>query len=71
MESITQAMNLMFEKFWEENGKDANFEEGDTITGVFNDGIVILEKENSKTSIKVLAGKPNHFDFDLNLLEKE
>jgi hypothetical protein len=71
IDTVTQAMEMMMKKFKEEFGADVKLEEGDEITGVFNDGIVIVGIEDRQLKIKVSAGEPYKFDFDLDLVEKE
>ena len=71
MEAISKAMEMMQKAMKEEYGQDAKLEEGDSITGVFNDGVMTMSLENGELKLDIKAGTPYKFDFDLNLVEKE
>jgi hypothetical protein len=69
MDSIGEALEMMFRKFKEEFGDDAQLEEGDEIVAVFNDAVIeISMNPGMDLKVNVMAGKPYIFDFDLNLL---
>lgn len=70
MTKIEKAIELILNKYKEENGGDLQLEEGDEIASVFNDGVIILGLENNTIKVKVLAGEPYVFDYELDLLEK-
>lgn len=68
MEIIGLAMEMMLKEFRKEHGQDAFLEEGESITGVFNDGIVKISMGPEKDlSVEVLLGEPYKFDFTLGL----
>lgn len=69
MESINKAMGMMMEAFYKEYGEDEKLEEGGEITGVFNDGVMIISLNDGNLKIQVSAGEPYKFDYNLNLLE--
>lgn len=71
MEAISKAMEMMQKAMKEEYGEDAKLEDGDSITGVFNDGVMTMSLENGELKLDIKAGTPYKFDFDLNLVEKE
>lgn len=70
MNKIEEIVTMVMDKYKEENGEDLKLEEGDEIVSVFNDGVMILGVENNTFSMKVLAGEPYRFDYDLGLLKK-
>lgn len=70
MEIIGKAIEMILNKAKEEYGQDFKLEEGDTLTGVFNDGVVGVSLENGQIKINVSAGEPYKFDYNLNLLEE-
>lgn len=69
METIGQAIEMIMAEAKKEYGEDFKLEEGDTITGVFNDGTVQLSFENGQMGIEVLVGAPYKFDFNLGFTE--
>jgi len=71
METVNKAIGMIMDEFEKEYGEDQKLEEGDEISAVFNDGIIILSLENRKLTIKVVAGEPYKFDYNLDLLEDE
>lgn len=71
METISKAMEMMQKAMKEEYGKDAKLEDGDSITGVFNDGVMTMSLENGELKLDIKAETPYKFDFNLNLVEKE
>lgn len=68
METINKAIEMMFARAKEE---DENFvlQDGD-LAGVFNDGVIIIYLEDERLCVKVIAGEPDRFDFNLDLLEQ-
>lgn len=70
MEAINKAIEMMEKAMKEEYGKDAKLEDGDSITGVFNDGVMTISLENGKLKLDIKAGTPYKFDFNLNLVEE-
>ena len=71
METISKAMEMMQKAMKEEYGKDAKLEDGDSITGVFNDGVMTMSLENGELKLDIKAGTPYKFDFNLNLVEED
>ena len=71
METISKAMEMMQKAMKEEYGKEAKLEDCDSITGVFNDGVMTMSLENGELKLDIKAGTPYKFDFNLNLVEKE
>lgn len=71
METINKAIEMLQNAMKEEFGKDAKLEDGDSITGVFNDGVITIGMENGELKVDIKAGIPYKFDFNLNLVEKE
>lgn len=71
MEAISKAMEMMQKAMKEEYGENAKLKDGDSITGVFNDGVMTMSLENGELKLDIQAGTPYKFDFDLNLVEKE
>lgn len=70
MEAISKAMEMMQKAMKEEYGEDAKLEDGDSIAGVFNDGVMTMSLENGELKLDIKAGTPYKFDFNLNLVEK-
>ncbi|MHC1749448.1 MAG: hypothetical protein AB9856_14345 [Cellulosilyticaceae bacterium] len=70
METVRTAINMILAEAKKEYGEDFKMEEGETYTGVFNDGIVQLGIEEGKMKVNIEAGAPYKFDYDLDLLEK-
>ncbi len=71
MEAISKAIEMMQKAMKEEYGKDAKLEDGDSITGVFNDGVMTMSLENGELKLDIKAGTPYKFDFNLNLVEED
>lgn len=71
MEAIAKAMKMLQQAFRDEYGENAKLEDGDSITGVFNDGVLTISIENNELNIDIKAGTPYKFDFNLNLLEED
>lgn len=71
METINKAIEMLQNAMKEEYGNDAKLENGDSITGVFNDGVITISMENGELKIDIKVGTPYKFDFNLNLIEKE
>lgn len=68
--TIGQGIEMIYEAAKKENGKDFKLQEGDTIAGVFNDGIIELSMEDGRLGVNVIAGEPYKFDFNLDLTEE-
>ena len=62
MEAISKAIEMM---------QKAMKEDGDSITGVFNDGVMTMSLENGELKLDIKAGTPYKFDFNLNLVEED
>ena len=71
MEAISKAIEMMQKAMKEEYGKDAKLEDGDSITGVFNDGVMTMSLENGELKLDIKAGTPYKFDVNLNLVEED
>lgn len=71
METIAEAVKMLQQAMRDEYGENAKLEDGDSITGVFNDGVITLSIENNELKIDIKAGTPYKFDFNLNLVEEE
>lgn len=71
METIAKAIELLQKAVKDEYGEDAKLEDGDSITGVFNDGVITMSIENNELKLDIKAGTPYKFDFNLNLVEEE
>ena len=70
METIDKAINLAIREFKKEYGADAEFEDDDEFVTIFNDGVLILSKENSALGVKIILGKPCKVDFSFGLAEE-
>lgn len=70
MEAISKAIEMMQKAMKEEYGKDTKLEEGDSITGVFNDAVITMSLENHELKLDIKAGEPYKFDYNLNLVEE-
>ena len=70
MNKLEEVIHMIMDEFKQEYGQDAKLEPGDEITSVFNDGVVILSNDDGQMKVKILAGKPYYFDYDLNLTKK-
>lgn len=70
MERLNKAIQICLKKFHEDNGEDAELQEGDSYPVVFNDGIVIVSLQNKEVGVNIILGKPAVADFDLELEEK-
>lgn len=70
METIDKAMSMMMEEFKKEYGESETLQDGDEITGVFNDGIVIISLNDGNLKVQVSAGEPYRFDYNLDLPEQ-
>lgn len=71
MDQIAKAMEMMYAELRKEYGKDAKLEDGDSITGVFNDAVMTISNENNEIKLDIKAGEPYRFDYNLNLVEEE
>lgn len=67
MNKLEDIVGMIMDKYEEENGEVLKLEEGIEIASIFNDGVVIVGMEDSRFNIKVLAGKPYQFDYNLDL----
>ena len=67
MDTINQAVAMIINEFKKECDNE-NIEECELV-GVFNDGVILIYKEDDTLKIKVVAGEPFKFDYNLNLLE--
>lgn len=70
MNKLGEVIEMIMGRYKEENGEDLKLEEGDEIASVFNDGVVILGVEDNTFKMKVLAGEPYVFNYDLDLIER-
>ena len=71
MDKIGQALDMIMNKLREEEGEDFEFEEGDEVVAVYNDGVIFVGLEDRELKVRVVAGEPMKFDFNLDLLEKK
>ena len=71
MGKVESALKMMNEAFKKEYGKDANLEHGESIVGVFNDGIISLTMEKDGLLVDIKTGEPYKFDYNLDLVVKE
>lgn len=67
MDGINKAVNKVMARFKQENGEDARLEDGDTIQGIFKDGIVSITLEEGKLNIDITLGEPYIFDESLEI----
>lgn len=71
MDKIGQALDMIMNKLREEEGDDFKFEDGDEVVAVCNDGVIFVGLEGKELKVKIVAGEPMKFDFNLDLLEKK
>jgi hypothetical protein len=71
MNMLNKALGMIMDEFYRENGNDAKIKEGDEISAVFNDGVIIIGLQNKQLQVKVIAGEPYRFDFSLDLVKKD
>lgn len=71
MEELNKAIKMMQDAMKKEFGKNAKLEDGDSITGVFNDAVITMELENGELKLDIKAGAPYKFDFNLNLVKEK
>lgn len=69
--TIPEAITMLQEAMKKEFGENAKLEDGDSITGVFNDAVMTLSNENNEIKLDIKAGEPYKFDCNLNLLEEK
>lgn len=69
MDNISKALQKIMNRFKEENGDDTKLEDGDSIHGIFKDGIVKISLDEEKINVEVTLGEP--YLFDENLMELE
>lgn len=70
MDKVNEAIKMAMEEFHKENGEDAQLEDGDEFTTVFNDGILIIGIEDRQLNIKFILGEPFKVDFELGMTEE-
>lgn len=71
MDNIKKALGMIMAQLKAEEGDDFQFEDGDGVVAVFNDGVIFVVLEGTDLKVNIVAGEPLKFDFDLDLLEKK
>jgi len=71
METTSEAMNLALAAFKKEYGEDAILGDGEEFFTVFNDGVLVIGKEEGTLTVHFSVGKPYFVDYDLDMLEKD
>ena len=66
---LEKAIKLMQEEMKKEFGEDSELEDGDTIVGVFKDGVIKIENEDNELKVDIVMGEP--YIFDCNICEEE
>lgn len=70
MENINKAIDMMIEEIKRQEGEDFEFEVGEEMSAVFNDGLIVVSFNEDGVDIKVIAEKPMEFDFSLDIVEE-
>lgn len=65
MDGISNAITKVMTRFKQENGENAKLEDGETIHGIFKDGVVSISIEEEKLNIDITLGEPYMFDENL------
>lgn len=69
MNVIEEAIRLAMQLYNSEN--DEPLEDDEEFATLFNDGVLIIGRENSRIQAKFLLGKPNRINFNLGMTESE
>ena len=68
-EKFNKAIKMLMDADEKEHGNNY-LEDGESLVGVFNDAVIIIEKEGRQPKIKCIVGEPYKFDFNLDLLQE-
>lgn len=69
MDEFTNAVNLAFEKFKEEFGKDAKLKDGEAFVTVFNNASLVIYLDG-ELKTEFIGGKPFEVDMTLSIYEE-
>ncbi len=69
MDELENAVNLAFEKFKEEFGKDAKLKDGEAFVTVFNNASLVIYLDG-KLKTEFIGGKPFEVDMTLSIYEE-
>lgn len=70
MDELTNAVNLAFEKFKEEFGKDAKLQDGESFVTVFNNASLVISLDGKHLKTEFIGGKPFEVDLTLRIYEE-
>lgn len=69
MDEFENAVNMAFEKFKEEFGKDAKLQDGEALVTVFNNASLVIYLDGGLKT-EFIGGKPLKVDMTLSIYEE-
>ena len=69
MDEFENAVNMAFEKFKEEFGKDAKLQDGEAFVTVFNNASLVIYLDG-ELKTEFIGGKPFEVDMTLSIYEE-
>lgn len=70
MDELANAVNMAFEKFKEEFGKDAKLQDGESFITVFNNASLVISLDGEHLKTEFIGGKPFEVDMTLSIYEE-